>query len=189
MNDQELIDRTLQGSAEAFGGLVTRYQDRLYRHLLVVTGKAEDAEEVAQEAFVLAYQKLSSFRGRSQLYTWIYRIAINLWISRRRKKSSQMPPQSLHGAAFIEPSDTGPCPADQVLRAEQVGQVRAALSQLPEEYRTILVLRELDDCDYETIAEMLDVPVGTVRSRLHRARLNLKEVLERTLGNESCELP
>jgi len=187
LNDQELIDQTLQGSSEAFGQLVTRYQDRLYRNLIVITGRAEDAEEVAQEAFVQAYQKLGSFHQRSQLYTWIYRIAVNLWISRRRKKSAKQATQSLHGGSAGEPADGGARPEDRMVRHEQIGQVQAALAQLPDDYREILVLRELDECDYETISQMLDLPIGTVRSRIHRARLQLKEILERMLGHELDE--
>jgi len=181
LNDQDLIDRTLQGQADAFGELVSRYQDRLYRNLVVVTGRTEDAEDVAQEALALAFQRLSSFGGRSQFYTWLYRIAMNLWISQRRRKSALVPLQSLHGASPLEPAAVGDSPADPLLRAEQVDLVRRALAALPEEYRTILALRELDGCDYDTIAEMIDVPVGTVRSRLHRARLQLKSELERQL--------
>jgi len=174
-DDATLIERSRAGEPEAFGELVVRYQDRLYNTLIRVCGDAEEARDVAQEAFVQAFVKLDSFRGNSAFYTWLYRIAFNTAISRRRRRKPTSSLDEARDTAGFEPADPDARPEANLEREEQAIQVRAALATLSEEHRSVLVLREIDGCDYETIGEMLDVPVGTVRSRLHRARMQLKE--------------
>lgn len=176
--DTRIIERTLAGDREAFGLLVVRYQDRLFATLLHVTGCREEAEDVAQETFVQAYTKLAAFQGRAQFYTWLYRIAFNLWSSRRRRRRLEVSVDEMRERAGQEPIDGADSANDRLERQEQVSLVRDALARLEEEHRAILVLREFDECDYETIGEMLELPAGTVRSRLHRARLQLKLQLE-----------
>ena len=176
-SEQTLIDQTRSGRTEAFGELVRRHHDRLYRSLVVLTGRREDAEDVVQEAFVLAFQKLELFQGRSQFYTWIYRIAMNCWMGQRRRLSARVSVQSLQSVPGDQP-DTEDLPSDRAERVEEIGRLRAALSALPDDARTILVLRELDGANYETIAQTLDIPLGTVRSRLHRARVLLRDQLQ-----------
>lgn len=179
--DAFLVEATLSGSREAFGQLVERYQDRLFNTLTRVLGSRDDASEVLQDAFVQAYTKLGSFRGSSQFYTWIYRVALNLACSHRRRNIRRRDEQSvdqIRELSGAEPVDRNPQPEQAVERAEQAELVQAALLSISDEHRQILVLREMEDCSYETIAEILDLPVGTVRSRLFRARLQLKEVLE-----------
>jgi RNA polymerase sigma-70 factor, ECF subfamily len=180
-DDAQLIDETLAGNRTAFGELVRRYQSRLFNTLLHVVGSREEAEDVSQEAFVQAFVKLDSFKGRSAFYTWIYRIAFNVSISRRRRKRAEISMDLQRERTGEEPEDTGDSPDEQLLRAEQVRQVRAAINELNEEHRAVLVLREMEGCDYETIAEILEMPLGTVRSRLHRARLQLREQLKEML--------
>jgi RNA polymerase sigma-70 factor (ECF subfamily) len=145
--------------------------------MLHVSGSREEAEDVVQEAFIQAFVKLDSFRGKSAFYTWLYRIGFNAAISRRRRKRVEVSVEQNREVTGDEPVDDGEAPGDRLLRAEQIDQVHLALGALSEEHRAILVLREMEGCCYETISEILDLPVGTVRSRLHRARLQLRDQL------------
>lgn len=181
MDDQSLIQLTLNGDRGAFDQLVIRYQDRLYGSLVHVLGCASSAQDVAQDAFVQAYCKLATFRGQSAFYSWLYRIALNLSASRRRRQRPQVSLDGQREAVGEEPADRGETPPELLMQHEEVNLVRRALSELAEDHRTILVLREFDGHEYEEIAELLDIAVGTVRSRLHRARLQLKERLEQLM--------
>jgi RNA polymerase sigma-70 factor (ECF subfamily) len=181
-DDAHLVEASRNGDRDAFGELVLRYQDRLYHTVVHVVGSAEDALDVVQESFVQAYLKLESFRGNSAFYTWLYRIAMNRAISRRRRAKPTLSVEQTREVSGSEPIDQGDAPEARLMRAEQADQVHEALAALSEEHRTILVLREMEGCCYDSIAEILELPVGTVRSRLHRARLQLKAELERLLG-------
>jgi RNA polymerase sigma-70 factor, ECF subfamily len=176
-DDASLIAATLDGDTAAFGQLVHDYQDRLYNSLVRVTGSAEDAGDIVQDAFVQAYRKLDSFRGSSAFYTWLYRIAFNLAMSHARREHKLASLDGLKANLGSEPVDGQPTPDAHIERREQVDMVHAALAALSTEYRTILVLREIDGCRYDEIAEILALPVGTVRSRLFRARLQLRDQL------------
>ena len=187
-NDAQLIDATLKGQSAAFGQLVTKYQDRLYHTLTHLLGSPEEAQDVAQDAFVQAFVKLDSFRGNSAFYTWLYRIAFNVAMSHRRRKKPTTSVDEAKEMAGVEPIDTEGAPERRMLESERAGQVHEALAQLSTEHRTVLVLREMDGQPYESIAEILDLPVGTVRSRLHRARLQMREQLEVVLQGELEEL-
>jgi RNA polymerase sigma-70 factor (ECF subfamily) len=180
-DDARLIEKSLAGDTEAFGQLVCKYQDRLFNTVLHVAGSREEAEDVAQEAFVQAYLKLSSFHGHSAFYTWLYRIAFNVAVSRRRRKKHELSLDSSREEAGHEPSDDLEPPGEDLLRRERAQLVHAALASLSEEHRTILVLREMEGFEYEQISDILDLPTGTVRSRLHRARLQLREQLKAVL--------
>lgn len=184
-DDAQLIDEALQGDAESFGLLVRKYQDRLFNTVLHVAGTREEAEDVVQEAFVQAFLKLGSFQRQSAFYTWLYRVAFNIAISRRRKRKAEVSVEQHREAAGVEPLDDGESPDDRVLRDERAEQVGAALKQLSDEHRAILVLREMEGCCYETISEILDLPVGTVRSRLHRARLQLRDELKGVMADRT----
>jgi len=175
--DDELIQASRRGDSAAFGCLVRKYQDRLLSALFHVSGSRDEAEDVAQEALVQAYVKLASFAGESSFYTWLYRIAFNTAISRRRKRRGETSVEHTRDLTGSEPLDDREPAEDRLLRQERAVQVQQALAGLPDEFRSVLVLRELEGCDYDTIARILDLPVGTVRSRLHRARLQLKEQL------------
>ncbi|HTN73888.1 MAG TPA: sigma-70 family RNA polymerase sigma factor [Pirellulaceae bacterium] len=177
-DDAQLIDEALEGDAQSFGLLVRKYQDRLFNTVLHVAGCREEAEDVVQDAFVQAFLKLKSFQRQSAFYTWLYRIAFNLAISRRRRRKSEVSVEQHREAAGLEPIDDGEAPEERLLREERSEQVTAALQLLSDEHRSILVLREMEGCCYETIAEILELPVGTVRSRLHRARLQLRDELK-----------
>jgi RNA polymerase sigma-70 factor (ECF subfamily) len=183
-DDTQLIDASLAGQSAAFGQLVTKYQDRLYHSLVHQFGSAEDARDVAQDAFVQAFVKLESFRRESAFYTWLYRIAFNLAISRRRREKPTISVEDTRDRAGVEPIDLGGGPDGRLMTAERADQVHAALNRLSEEHRVVLVLRDMEDCAYGAIAEILDLPIGTVRSRLHRARLQLRDELKEVLQEE-----
>lgn len=185
--DLQLIESTLQGDSRAFDMLVRRYQDRLVHSLEHALGSREDALDVAQQAFVLAWQKLSSFRQESGFYSWLYRISRNVAISRVRKQ--RHPSGSLdqmQEAAGFEPADSNDrsAPEYAMEQREKVRQVQEALKKIPDEFRQPLVLKEIDGFSYEQIAEILDIPLGTVRSRIFRARQELMERLQRVMKDE-----
>jgi RNA polymerase sigma-70 factor, ECF subfamily len=180
-DDAQLIDQTLAGHSAAFGQLVLKYQDRLYNTIVHAIGNAEDAKDVVQEAFVQAFLKLDTFQRASAFYTWLYRIAFNVAAGQRRRKRATVSLEAAHLANGHEMADGGEDPTEGLQREERRRQVRQAIAELSEEHRMVLVLREIDGCCYETIAEILDLPVGTVRSRLHRARLQLRGELKEVL--------
>lgn len=177
--DDRLIRQTLAGELSAFESLIGKYQNRLFHSMTQVLRNSTDAEDVVQDAFVKAFTKLSTFRGGSQFYTWLYRIAHNSAISqiRKRKPTESLDHDGGMAAATLEGQHVSP--SQRLERQEENRQLSDALNRLKEEQRSVLVLREMEGLDYDAIAEILDVPVGTVRSRLHRARAQLKEELER----------
>ncbi len=182
MNDDvQLIDETLAGRTAAFGELVRKYQNRLFNTVFHVVGNTEDARDVVQDAFIQAFLKLDTFQGSSTFYTWLYRIAFNVAVSHCRRRRVTASVDRAREVAGVEPADPADNPGQSAEREERCGQVRRALAELSEEHRTVLVLREINGCCYETIAEILGVPIGTVRSRLHRARLQLREQLREVL--------
>lgn len=177
-SDQQLIERTLRGDRDAFGQLVRKYQDRLYNGMVQMLRDETEAEDVVQEAFILAMTKLETFQNRSQFFTWLYRIAWNVSVTRIRRRK---PAVSIHGVeeeCQLQLPDTQPAPDAGMLEKERAEQLMRALDRMSEEHRSVLVLREMEGMDYSEISQVLDLPIGTVRSRLHRARLQLKDLLE-----------
>ena len=175
--DSELIAASLTGDTAAFGRLVERHQDRLFNSLLRFTGSADDAQDIAQEAFVQAFTKLDRFRSDSAFFTWLYRIAMNRAISASRKRRERVSLDGMNeSGAGADPACHTP-PEAPTIAAERVEMVHRALATLAEEHREVLVLREFDGLDYQEIAAIVAVPVGTVRSRLFRARSQLREAL------------
>lgn len=180
-DDQHLIQQCLSGNTEAFGELVIRYQDRLYNSLMLMVGSPEDARDLAQEAFVHAFRKLESFRGDAAFYTWLFRIAVNATISFRRRAARQKSASvdMLREAAGAEPLDQreDTSPSKQIETEETQQLVRRALGELSEEFRMALVLTEIEGMSYEEAAVAVGCPIGTIRSRIHRARNELREKL------------
>jgi RNA polymerase sigma-70 factor, ECF subfamily len=185
--DQQLVERVQAGDKAAFNLLVLKYQHRVLKLVSRFVSDAAEAEDVAQEAFLKAYRALASFRGDSAFYTWLYRIAINtaknaLVSSRRRPVDFDLDlqdPEQYDRHAKLKEADT---PEGVLLTEEIRTVVERAMEQLPEDLRTAIVLRELEGLSYEEIAEAMDCPVGTVRSRIFRAReaidKKLKPLLE-----------
>jgi RNA polymerase sigma-70 factor (ECF subfamily) len=180
-DDHRLIADCLQGRTAAFGELVRRYQNRLYNCIYRLVDNEEDAQDIIQEAFLNAFQSLHRFKGDSQLFTWLYRIAFNASISTKRKQRAVVALKTERaGSGVHEPLDMTDSsrPEYALEKAEQQRRVQRALNQLSLEHRTVLILKDMEGQKYETMAEMLQVPIGTVRSRLHRARLELRELLQ-----------
>lgn len=183
-SDQQLIDECLAGQTHVFGDLVLRHQDRLFTMLTNVLGSAEDARDVAQEAFVSAFQKLQTFQGKSAFYSWLFRIAMNAAVSRQRKRHHVAASiDAIQNRTGVEPTDGHPeaHPEYSMETAERQAAVQAALAELPEEFRKVLVLKEMDELKYEEIAEIVGCPIGTVRSRIHRARSEMRNRLAHLL--------
>jgi RNA polymerase sigma-70 factor, ECF subfamily len=176
--DNDLIQSTLAGNPQAFEALVRRYQERLLSAMTAVCGAVQEAEDVVQEAFLQAYCKLDGFRSESRFYTWLYRIAFNLSVNRRRRRRPVGIVEKIAGSNGVDVVDPSPGPEEGIHQAERAAQLMAAIGRLPAEFREVLVLRELEGFCYETIAEVLELPIGTVRSRLHRARQQLREELQ-----------
>lgn len=180
-HDHELIDECLAGRTESFGALVVRYQDRLFNSLTCVLGSAEDARDTSQDAFVQAFQKLGGFRRDAAFYSWLFRIALNIAASRRRKeKRRPVSVDAVRESSGFEPTDDDPAirPSHGMESGENQAAVMTALGELQEEYRTVIVLKEIEGLKYEEIAEIVGCPVGTVRSRIHRARAELRQKLK-----------
>jgi RNA polymerase sigma-70 factor (ECF subfamily) len=177
-DDQQLIRRTLDGHNEAFGHLIRKYQDRLYNGMVHILRSEPEAEDVVQDAFVLAFTKLKSFKGDSAFFTWLYRIGYNVAITRIRRRKSNVSIEGKDETGRLDFPDSGPAPETRMEQQEQARQLMKAMDRLSEEHRAILVLREMEELDYDAISEVLDLPIGTVRSRLHRARTQLREQLE-----------
>jgi RNA polymerase sigma-70 factor, ECF subfamily len=173
--DQQLVQRVQAGDKSAFNLLVLKYQHRVLKLVGRFVSDAAEAEDVAQEAFLKAYRALASFRGESAFYTWLYRIAINtaknaLVANRRRPVDFDLDlqdPDQYERHARLKDDDT---PEGVLLTDEIRNVVERAMEQLPEDLRTAIILRELEGLSYEEIAEAMDCPVGTVRSRIFRAR-------------------
>lgn len=189
-DDHKLIADCLDGDDHAFGELVRRYQDRLYSTVYRFLGNTEDAQDVVQEAFLNAYQSLENFKGDSLFFTWLYRIAVNTAISYRRKQKVMVSIDAgSNGEANIEPADTSTVnqPGYALEQAEEQTRIQKALRKLSPEHRAVLVMKDMEGHKYETIAETLNVPVGTIRSRLHRARFELREILEQQEAERTSE--
>jgi len=193
----DLLRRAQHGDRAAYGQLVVAYQDRLYNAILRLVGDAEEARELAQEAFTRGLMKLDSFRGDASPYTWLFRIAVNLAISHLRKVqrhrvfSLDAPSRNGNGRhdddqassladRVSQDAATGrsyDLPPDDLERRELHGQVLAALGRLDAEYRAVLVMRDIEGFDYQQMADVLSLPLGTLKSRLFRARLALRDEL------------
>jgi RNA polymerase sigma-70 factor (ECF subfamily) len=179
-DDHRLIAGCLQGDTAAFGRLVLRYQDRLYNTVYRLVDNAEDAQDVVQEAFLNAYQSLDSFKGHSEFFTWLYRIAYNTAISLKRKQRVTLSLSARgNGEADLDPPDESDLtrPGHGLERAEEERRIQEALNRLSPEHRMVLILKDMEGQKYEAMAEILEVPIGTIRSRLHRARAELRELL------------
>ena len=186
-DDHRLIAECLAGNTAAFGVLVRRHQDRLFNTVIRLVDNAEDAHDVVQEAFLNAYQSLDGFKGDSLFFTWLYRIAVNTAISMRRKQRVSISiDASRNGDHQIDPHDPSEQnrPGHALEQAEQERRIQAALSRLSPEHRAVLVMKDMEGQKYETMAEILQVPIGTIRSRLHRARLELRQLLEQDQDQE-----
>ena len=186
--DQQLVERVQRGDKAAFDLLVVKYQRKIFRLLSRLIRDTAEIEDVAQEAFVKAYRALPNFRGDSAFYTWLYRIAINTAKNYLVSQGRRAPTSTQSDVEEAETFDDGDHlrdlnTPDSMLVTKQLGEaVNRAIDQLPEALRTALVLREIEGLSYEEIAESMQCPIGTVRSRIFRAReaiaLELRPILD-----------
>ncbi len=182
--DQQLVERAQRGDKQAFGLLVEKYQRKLARLISRLVRDPGEVEDVTQEAFVKAYRALPSFRGDSAFYTWLYRIGINtaknylVAMRRRAPTSTEVEAEEAEGYDGGELLREISTPESLLLTKEIAGTVNQAIEALPEELRSAIQLRELEGMSYEEIAKLMDCPVGTVRSRIFRAREAIAERLK-----------
>lgn len=180
-SDQVLVERTLAGDARAFEFLVLKYQRRVERLIGRLVRDADLVEDLAQETFIRAYRALGQFRGEAQFYTWLYRIAVNTAKKAlvELRRDPMVTETALRNAtagdedetSVVENDLTSPETPESLLAAKEIANaVQAAMQALPEELRQAVTLREIEGLSYEDIAEMMNCPIGTVRSRIFRAR-------------------
>jgi RNA polymerase sigma-70 factor (ECF subfamily) len=194
-DDATLIEQAQAGDMGAFGRLVLRYQDRVLNACWRISGNREDAQDLTQEAFLHALEKMNTFERRASFYTWVFRIAVNLSISHRRK-SAKRSHLSLHnpdgrpvvdhqaatlvGRVSAESND----PSAKLTARETHRVVLDAMDELDDDHRAVIVLKDIEGFDYREIGEILEVPLGTVKSRIHRARMALRDRLGPILAAE-----
>lgn len=189
MTEQELVRAAAGGDTEAFEQLVRTYENKIYHLALRMCGSSEEAGDIAQEAFLAAWRGLPSFRGESNFATWLYRLTSNAAIDYLRRQKKERGDMSLDDEELgLDAVDTGPGPQDAAEQTEVQSAVAAGLRQLSEGHRQVLVLREIQGLSYEEIAAVLEVDLGTVKSRISRARTALRKILLEN-GNLSGYLP
>ncbi len=186
--DRQLVERAQQGDKKAFGLLVEKYQRKLARLLSRFIRDPAEVEDVTQEAFIKAYRALPAFRGDSAFYTWLYRIGINtaknylMALGRRAPTSTEVEAEEAEGFEEGEQLRDINTPESLLLSNEIAETVNATIEKLPEEWRKAIQMREIEGMSYEDIAQAMDCPIGTVRSRIFRAREAIAEQLRPLLG-------
>ena len=177
--DEQMVARALAGDAEAFGEIVRRWERRIYALAYGILGREEDARDAAQETFIAAFRHLPNFRGEAKVSSWLHRIAVNQCITRQRRArvrgetSLEAEEEAAGGARFAAPAHTS-SPARLTEADERAGAVRRAVGALPPELRAVVVLKEFEDMTFQEIADALDVPLSTVKSRLYTALKQLR---------------
>jgi RNA polymerase sigma-70 factor (ECF subfamily) len=186
-DDRELMTRAQAGDMSAFEALVSRHEDKVYGLALRMTRSEADAAEITQDTFLSAYQHLSEFRGEAAFGSWVHRIAANNALMRlRRQKVLDIVSDEITGPEFTErgslaeppESDWSKRADDKVLDDELGRAIRAATDALPEGYREVFLLKDVEGLSYEEISEMVGISIPAVKSRLHRARLSLREAID-----------
>jgi RNA polymerase sigma-70 factor (ECF subfamily) len=193
-DEAALVTELQAGSETAFDWLVTHYHGSVYSLIVSMLGDSSDAADGSQEVFLKAFRGIRNFRQGSSLKTWLYRIAIRealnhkRWFKRHLQKNVSIDAEVEEGQAPIEIEDLGATPFEQLATREIQAVVQDALQQVPGVFRTAVILRDLEGLSYEEVAEVLEVSVGTVKSRILRGRRALKDILEPLLG-ESARTP
>jgi RNA polymerase sigma-70 factor (ECF subfamily) len=182
--DDALVERARTGDAAAFQALFEKYKQRVYAVALGVVKRPEDAADVVQDAFIKVHRHLGSFQGTSSFYTWLYRIVMNLGIDHVRKNrkvvewGDDVPIDQAAGDRTLVPKVADANPSRTIERRELSEKIRQALDTLPEYHRAVILLREVEGMSYEEIAEVLEVPKGTIMSRLFHARRKMQDQLQ-----------
>lgn len=189
LDDRALVTRVQEGDRDAFSTLVVRYQERVYNLVLRGLTDQDAALDVAQEVFLKAYRGLARFQGESQFFTWLFRITMNETITARRRRDRRGRPISLDrtdedGEKRSDPPAATDDPGAAVARLDDQALVQQAIAGLEDEQAEVLLLRDIDGRSYQEIAEILECPLGSVKSRIHRARLALKDKLAPTIERQ-----
>jgi RNA polymerase sigma-70 factor, ECF subfamily len=178
-----MVAQVKKGDQEAFEGIVDLFKDKIYRHCYRMVGNGHEAEDLAQETFLRAYRNISKYNNEFKFSTWIYRIATNLCIDRLRKKKpdyyldAEVP--GTDGAnMYSQLSADDPLPEQVVTENERWNELQEEIMKLPEKYRTAIVLKYVEDLSLEEISQIMDIPVPTVKTRIHRGREALKKVFQ-----------
>lgn len=189
--DQRLVERAQRGDKQAFGLLVSKYQRKLARLLSRFIRDAAEVEDVTQEAFIKAYRALPTFRGDSAFYTWLYRIGINtaknylVAMGRRTPTATDIDAEDAEGFQDADQLRDLNTPENELISRQVADNVNQTLADLPEELRTAITLREIEGLSYEDIANIMNCPIGTVRSRIFRAREAIAVKLRPLLGTRN----
>jgi RNA polymerase sigma-70 factor (ECF subfamily) len=196
LEDAALIEKVKAGQSEAYGVLVRKYQDRVFNACWRICGHLEDARDLTQEAFLKAFEQLGGFRHQSGFYTWVFRVAVNLALTHRRNTKRR------RTVSFEEGSGGGVAGTQAAGLAKSAGRattgdsahaagetelrscVVRALQDLDDDHRAVVVLRDIEGLDYREISEILEIPAGTVKSRLHRARMTLSSAIQPVISRD-----
>ena len=182
MSDEQIVQRALSGDADAFGEIVQRWERRIFALAFGMLGREEDARDATQETFFAAFRNLRNFRGEAKVSSWLHRIAINQCITRQRRakvrgETALEDETSSEGATFLAPARQSPAQAAE--SRERTKIVRRAVTALPPELREVIVMKEFEELTFQEIADVLDLPLSTVKSRLYTALRQLRMRLER----------
>ena len=178
MNDAQVVDKVLGGDAGAFELLILKYQSQIFYSAMNIVKNREFAEDITQDAFLKAYEKLDTLQDKEHFFPWLKRIAVNLALNQydRGKRVVDVETEDSEISFFDKISDEGN-PEDFLIKDELKKYIKMFVDALPERLRTVIILREVDDMSYEDISDMLNIPLGTVRSRLFNARQIIKDRL------------
>jgi RNA polymerase sigma-70 factor (ECF subfamily) len=182
--DDALVEQARAGNKAAFEALFEKYKQRVYAVALGVVKRPEDAADIVQDAFIKVHRHLGTFQGTSSFYTWLYRIVMNLGIDHVRKHrkvvewGDDVPIEQAAGDRTLVPRVADANPSRTVVRRELSEKIRQALDTLPEYHRAVILLREVEGMSYEEISEVLEVPKGTIMSRLFHARRKMQDQLQ-----------
>ena len=187
-SDEQIVERALTGDAEAFGEIVRRWERRIFALAYGMLGREEDARDATQETFLSAFRNLRNFRGEAKVSSWLHRIAVNQCITRQRragvrKESALDDEEEKDAANFASPLEVSPARIAE--GRERTGAVRRAVNSLPVELRQVIVMKEFEELTFREIADALDLPLSTVKSRLYTALRQLQMRLEK-FGNEAA---
>ena len=191
LSDEELVARARKGDRTAFAHLVDRHRVSVFNLTLRILGNREDAEEAAQDAFVRAFRSLDRFRGDARFATWLYRIAVNVSLSSARRSrrdlstTSLSEPEDDEDGLPLQIPDTSANPAERFEQAEFREQVRNLVSALPPIYSAVISMYHIQSLSYDEISEALELPIGTVKARLFRARAALRNLVGRSMEPDS----
>ena len=185
-SDEELVERFGAGDEESFKMLVERYQDRVYHIVYGIVGNKEEAEDLSQEVFLRVYRFLHRFKGKSRFYTWLYRLTVNVCLSAKRKRKNEPakifslanPSEHGDGSGEIELADESLSPWKILQNREMAEKIKSAINSLSEVLKSTFVLREFEELSYEELARVFQCSRGTIKSRLSRAREQLRRKIE-----------